>query len=83
MSDLLRNWRRQLGTCHVLQIWRLAHLCLMWCLWREQNAKSFEDCESGLLEIKKMMLQSLFTWNSVHVSNLSEFLELCASFSIF
>jgi hypothetical protein len=39
-----------------------------------------------LLEIKKMMLQSLYTrkvaWNRVHVSNFSEFLELYSSFFI-
>jgi hypothetical protein len=87
VSDLLGSWRGQLGTRHALQIWMLAPLCLMWCLWRERNARSFEDRESGLLEIKKMMLQSLYiwkvAWNSVHFSNFSEFLELCASFSIF
>jgi len=64
VSDLLGSWRGQLGTRHALQIWKLAHLCLMWCLWGEQNAKSFEDRERGLLEIKKMMLQSLYTWES-------------------
>lgn len=26
-------------------IWMLAPLCLMWCLWRERNARSFEDIE--------------------------------------
>jgi hypothetical protein len=45
---------------------------------------SFEDRENRLLEMK-MMLQSLHTWrvawNSLHVSNISKFLELC-SFSI-
>jgi hypothetical protein len=46
----------------------------------------FGERESGLLEIKKMMLQSIYTWkvawNSVHISNFSLFLETCA-FSIF
>jgi hypothetical protein len=72
VSDLLGSWRGQFGTRHALQIWRLAPLCLMWCLWRERNERSFEDRESDLLEIKKIMLQSLFAWkvalNSVHVS---------------
>jgi hypothetical protein len=56
----------------------------MWCLWQERDTQSLEDFENGLLEIKKMMLQSLFTWkmagNSVHVSNCSEFLELMCFF---
>jgi hypothetical protein len=29
----------------------MAPLCLMWCIWREQNACSFEDCETGMYEI--------------------------------
>jgi hypothetical protein len=56
MSNLLGSWRGQFGTRHALQIWKLASLCLMWCLWREWNAWSFEDRESVLLKIKKMML---------------------------
>jgi len=79
VSDLL-------GNRHALQIWRLVPLCLMWCLWPERNAKSFENHDSGLLEIKNMMLQSQYTWkvvwNSVHVANFFGFLELCFSFSI-
>jgi len=86
VSDLLGSWRGQLGNCNALNIWRLAHLCLMWCIWREQNAKSFDDRGNGLLELKKMMLHTLYiwrvAWNSVSVSNFFEFLELCSSFSL-
>jgi hypothetical protein len=39
-----------------------------------------------MLELKKMLFQSLYTWivafNSVLVSNLSDFFEYCSSFSI-
>ena len=24
-------------------------LCVMWCIWRERNARSFDDCEKGLI----------------------------------
>jgi hypothetical protein len=69
-----------------LKIWRLVPLCLTRCLWRERNARNFEDRENGLLELKKMMLQSLYTWrvahNSLFVVNFSEFLEFCYSLSI-
>jgi hypothetical protein len=44
-------------------------LCLMWCVWRERNARCFEDCENGLLNLKRKMLQTLFMWrekNSVY-----------------
>jgi hypothetical protein len=61
VSELLVSWRRQLRNRNALKIWRLPPLCLKWCLWRERSAKSFEDRENGLLEIRKMMLQSLYT----------------------
>jgi len=40
----------------------MAPLCLMWCLWRERNARSFDDCENDLLNLKKLVLQTLYTW---------------------
>jgi hypothetical protein len=42
-----------LKTLNALEVWRLATLCLMWCIWRE-----LEDQEIVLLELKKM-IQSL------------------------
>jgi hypothetical protein len=49
---------RQMGKRLLVQIWRMAPLCLMWCLWKELNARSFEDCETGLLNLKKLVLQT-------------------------
>ena len=33
VSDILESWRGQLGNRHVLCVWRLVPLCVMWCLW--------------------------------------------------
>jgi len=30
--------------------------CVMWCVWREWNARSFEDCEFGLINLKKLVI---------------------------
>jgi hypothetical protein len=38
----------------------MAPLCLMWCLLKERNAHSFEDCETGLINLKKLVIQTLF-----------------------
>ena len=35
------NWPRK----HSSSIWNLALLCLMWCLWREKNWRTFENLE--------------------------------------
>ena len=45
VSDNLESWRGQLSNRYALHIWRLIPLCVMLCLWREQNACSFEDTE--------------------------------------
>ena len=62
VSDCLECWRGQLGNRHAMHIWRLIPLCVMWCLWRDQNACNFEDCESGMIELKKLALNTLFSW---------------------
>jgi hypothetical protein len=85
VSDSLGSWRGELGNRHALHIWRLVPLCLMWCLWREQNVCSFEDNESSMIELRKLALHTLFswrvTWSHSHESTFSDFLELCKSFS--
>jgi hypothetical protein len=53
--------------------------------YKEDNYKvPLEDL--GWIETKKMVLQSLYiwrvAWNSLPISNFSEFLELCSSFSM-
>jgi hypothetical protein len=37
------NWGEQVGRGTVMGVWRLVPLCLMWCHWREMNARSFEN----------------------------------------
>jgi hypothetical protein len=46
----------------------VALLCLMWCLWRERNARSFEDIETSVVELKRIMFNTLYTWISTHHS---------------
>jgi hypothetical protein len=61
MKDCLGSWRGPRGNCTIMHIWRMAPLRVMWCLWRERNTRSFEDRELRLLELKKRMLQTLFS----------------------
>jgi hypothetical protein len=50
------------------------------------SARSFDNREIGLLELKRLLLQTLYNWrvawNTTHVSTFSEFLNLCSSFSL-
>jgi hypothetical protein len=64
----------------------MASLCLMWCLWKEWNAHNFEDCETGLIKLKKLVIQILFMWRvmiqSMSKCSYSDFLDMCYSFSL-
>ena len=64
----------------------MAPLWLMQCLWQEQNAQSFDDCEIGLLDLTKLVLHTLYTWRvawtTSSVYTFSEFLDLCSFFSM-
>ena len=84
VSECLGSWRGQVGNCTALHLWRMAPLCLMWCLCCEQNAQSFDNRETCLFDLKKLVLHTLYTWRVTwtisSISTLSEFLDLCSSF---
>jgi hypothetical protein len=53
----------------------------MWGLWRERNARLFEDVELPVLDLCQNVLNTLFLWVSAHsLSRLmfAEFLHLCS-----
>jgi hypothetical protein len=61
---------------------RVDLLCLMWCLWQERNARSFEDVETLVTELQKIVINTLYTWKSAYhsflVSTFVYFLNLCS-----
>jgi hypothetical protein len=46
--------------------WRLAPLCLLWCIWRERNARLFENIETSMVELRKRLLNMLYFWIVSH-----------------
>ena len=38
--------------------------CLMWGLWREKNARTFEGCEKPSHYLKLLFLRTLFEWGN-------------------
>jgi hypothetical protein len=81
--DLLVCWRCQRGNRLVKDVWRIAPLCLMWTIWRERNARCFENHEKTY-ELKNMFVKTLLNWaGAFNVSQLSimpQFVGFCSSF---
>ena len=58
--ELFESWQGNFGQHRNVDVWRLGPLCLIWCIWRERNARSFKGCKRSLLEIKTFFLHTLF-----------------------
>ena len=35
-----------------IEIWKAVPHCLMWCIWRERNARTFEEGERNIMALK-------------------------------
>jgi hypothetical protein len=42
-------------------------LCLLWCIWRERNDKSFEDQEKTLDDIQPLFFKTLHLWTAAFI----------------
>ena len=75
--SLLFAWRNWLGT-HSSKVWNMVPACLMWLVWKECNAQTFEDIERPIDMLKNLLARTLFEWSRIwgltHCSSLSDFL---------
>ena len=66
-----------LGT-YSSKVWNLVPTCLMWLVWKERNARTFEDVESPIDKLKTLLARTLFEWSRIwgftHCNSLSDFL---------
>ena len=60
--DLLDCWSCNFKRHRNIVIWRFVPHCLMWCIWRERNSRSFEGCERSILEFKSFFFSTLLEW---------------------
>jgi hypothetical protein len=76
--DLLTCWQGSLG--HHREIWKAIPHCLMWCLWRERNARTFKDSERNILDLKLFFYRSLYGWmRATGLFSFTSFLEFFLS----
>ena len=62
--ELFACWQGNFGRHQHINIWRAIPHCLMWCVWKERNARTFEGCEQIVAELKLLFLRMLFDWTS-------------------
>ena len=64
----------------IICIWSAISHCLIWCIWKEKNAKCFEGLENSISSVKFIFLKSLYEWLSASgqfsFSNLFGLLDL-------
>ena len=64
--ELFESWQGMFGRHRNTELWRIVPHCLLWCIWRKRNARSFEGCERSMLEIKSFFfLHTLLDWSVV------------------
>ena len=62
---MFESWQGKFGRLRNIELWGIVPHCLLWCIWRERNARSFEGCERSMLEIKSFFLHTFLDWSVV------------------
>ena len=63
VMELFESWQGKFGHHRNIDFCILVLHCLMGCIWRERNVRSFEGCERSMLEIKSFFLQTRLDWS--------------------
>ena len=62
--SLLSAWWNWLGS-HTSNVWNMVPTCLMWLIWKERNARTFEETERKVDCVKSLLLRTLFEWSRI------------------
>ena len=80
--DLFACWSGKVGKSDSGAIWKAVPHCLMWCLWRERNSRTFLGEEQSVPALKFTFLQTLFEWlkasNLISAHSVAEMLDTCS-----
>ena len=79
--DLFSAWQGPSGSRRSTMVWRVVPHYVFWCVWRERNARRFEDIEKSIPDLKSSFFQLLFEWvkglGIVSISSLVELMDYC------
>jgi hypothetical protein len=81
--DLLTCWNGSLGKSKACKIWKMIPHCLMWCLWCERNARTFNGKEKSIPALKFHFIADstrlLKASHLVSSTSMSEMIALCSA----
>jgi hypothetical protein len=63
-------------------MWKMVLSCLMWCLWKEINHRSFKEREWMMVELLDFSFKTFYHWTTAFVSNISNFHVFLDLFSL-
>jgi hypothetical protein len=79
--DLFSTWQGPFGNQRNTLVWRAAPHYVIWCLWRERNARHFEDTELSISDLKIQFFHLLYEWvkgmGRFSINSHVEMMELC------
>jgi hypothetical protein len=67
LVDLFTCWRGLFGSPQSVVVWKMVPSCLLCCLWKERNDRSFEDRERIVVELKFFLFNTLYLWIAAFV----------------
>ena len=80
--DLISCWNGCKGRQEAGKIWKVIPHCIMWCLWCERNARSFNGEEASIPALKHRLLQTMLEWlkaaSLITSVSIPEMLMLCS-----
>jgi hypothetical protein len=80
--DLFTCWRGLRGSPRSTFVWKMVLSCLLWCIWRERNDRSFEDNERMVPELKSFFFKALYHCTTTLDLNLVSFYDFLDLFSL-
>ena len=58
--ELVANWSGKFNRLWIKVLWRIILHCLMWLIWRERNACTFEGIERSIHELKLLAFTFIY-----------------------
>ena len=67
VRNLLLEWKMKGPGKKRSVVWKMASICLFWCIWGELNRRIFQEEEMSDMSLRKLFLRSLLEWSQQFV----------------